>query len=223
MDKNKILDKLVSNKVLLKRIGIGIVVVVLAIIIINLFVNDSFVSGVLNRDASKIEKEYEKLNGVKSDDGKVYLDVNIPSSNVMTYVNADEVVKIFNDKLDGVIYMGYATCAYCRTAIQILNDTAKDTELDKIYYLDVDKLNDDDKKKVMDVLDEKFYTNKKDDIYVPLVLFVADGAVVSHNKGTLFSQKDPYKEMDASQKQGLSEIYRYGIRDVLNAMKNNNK
>ena len=50
---------------------------------------------------------------------------------------------------------------------------------------------------------------------------MADGQIVSYNKGTLFSQEDPYTELDASQIQGLSEIYRYGIRDVLEAMKNN--
>ena len=50
-------------------------------------------------------------------------------------------------------------------------------------------------------------------IYAPLVIFVVDGSIVSHNKGTLFSHDDPYMELDKDQKEGLSEIYNYGIRD----------
>jgi len=54
----------------------------------------------------------------------------------------------------------------------------------------------------------------------PLVIFVANGRVVSYNKGTLFSQEDPYTELDKSQVEGLSEIYKYGIRDVVDSIKN---
>ena len=73
---------------------------------------------------------------------------------------------------------------------------------------------------MLNVLGDEFIdtSNGERKVYSPLVIFVADGKIVSYNKGTLFSQEDPYNELDASQIQGLSEIYRYGIRDVLNAM-----
>ena len=53
---------------------------------------------------------------------------------------------------------------------------------------------------------------------VDLVLFVVDGQIVSYNIGTLFSQENPYIPLDDSQVQGLSEIYRYGINDVLSSI-----
>ena len=59
-----------------------------------------------------------------------------------------------------------------------------------------------------------------DDSFVPLVIFVVDGNIVSYNKGTIFSQDDPYKELNKSQIQGLSEIYKYGINDVVNGINN---
>ena len=52
---------------------------------------------------------------------------------------------------------------------------------------------------------------------------MVNGNVVSYNKGTLFSQEDPYVELDDYQVEGLSEIYRYGINDVLDSMRIKNQ
>ena len=41
----------------------------------------------------------------------------------------------------------------------------------------------------------------------------------SDNKGTIFSHIDPYTSLDMYQKEGLEEIYRYGIDGVLSAIK----
>ena len=54
------------------------------------------------------------------------------------------------------------------------------------------------------------------------MIFVVNGDIVSYNKGTLFSQEDPYDELDDFQVNGLSEIYNYGTMDVLDSIKNKN-
>ena len=94
----------------------------------------------------------------------------------------------------------------------MLCEAAEGTELDTIYYLDVNK--DIDYSSLIDKLRDDFITDDNK-ILSPLVIFVVDGEVVSHNKGTLFSQEDPYIELDDSQIEGLKEIYSYGINDVL--------
>ncbi len=53
---------------------------------------------------------------------------------------------------------------------------------------------------------------------MPTVLFIVNGEVASSNVGTLFSQEDPYVELDKDQVFGLSEIYSYGIRDVISGL-----
>lgn len=172
-------------------------------------------------NAIEIMREYEILNNTDTENGKEYPEVDI-AGNKFIYTDINEILSVFNNNGDAVIFFSYASCLYCRTAIQVLHDTAKDTEIEKIYYLDVeDKVNGYDK--LLNVLDSRFKTeeNGEEIIYSPLVLFIVDGKVVSHHKGTLFSQDTPYNELDQSQIDGLSEIYRYGIRDVLNGMKNN--
>ena len=171
-------------------------------------------------DEELFYSEYTKLNNVSTEDGKKYPRVSISKNNKIKYATYDEILNIFNSKGNAVIYFGYPKCLYCRSAVQVLIDTAEDTDLDKIYYLDIE--NKEQKyDELLNILGNEFIDTSDNDrkIYSPLVVFVAEGKVVSYNKGTLFSQKDPYTELDASQIKGLSEIYRYGIRDVLEAMK----
>ena len=148
---------------------------------------------------------------------KKYPEVKLPSNNILRYSDVNEISNIFKDKGNGVIYFGFSTCLYCRSAIEVLCEEAKDTKLDKIYYLDTSKV--EDYGEMLGYLDDKFLTDEKNNVYSPLVIFVVRGQIVSYAKGTLFSQEDPYVELDKSQIEGLGEIYRYGIRDVLDGKK----
>ena len=99
-------------------------------------------------------------------------------------------------------------------AIEVLNEVASKTDLETIYYLKVEDVNDKKLKVIFTYLDEDLMTDKEI-LNIPIVLFIVDGKVISYNQGTLFSQRDPYIELDEFQIQGLSEIYYYGINDVI--------
>lgn len=207
-------ENILGNK---RNFIIFIVLVVLFILVLLLLFNDGDVMFTFtDNDNILIKKEYEKLNGVDTDDGNKYPEVSLDSDNKFVYTDVSEILNIFNSKGDAVIYFGDSDCLYCRSAIQVLNDVAMDTELDKILYLNIDKKN---KRydELVGKLDDKFLNidGDKKEIYSPLVLFVVDGEIVSYNKGTLFSQESPYDLLDNSQLAGLSEIYKYGIRDVI--------
>jgi len=206
-----------DKKKLLLVIGVALVIVI--VVLVMLFSNDGLIGGTTNLDGEKFKNEYEKLNDEVTEDGKNYPKVELPTNNNMKYSNTMEVINIFKNDGDAVIYFGYSTCLYCRSAVQVLCDTAEDTELDVIYYLDVEE-SDKNYKELIELMGNKFTIDEKgDELYVPLVVFVANGDIVSYNKGTLFSQEDPYVALDDSQVEGLSEIYRYGIRDVLESIK----
>lgn len=178
------------------------------------FIIDLFKDNVSSEN--KFEREYEKLNDKDTSDGKKYPSVNISDDNKMKYVSYDEVFDVFNNSGDAVIYIGYSKCLYCRTAVQVLVDTVKDTELDEIYYLNVENKSD-GYGKLVDLLGDDFFVSGrvKDKVYVPSVLFVVDGEIVNYNKGTLFSQEDPYEKLEQSQIDELSRIYLNGINDVV--------
>lgn len=214
-------EKVLNNKRNLK-IFILVIVIICTIILLLSINNKGFNISLSGGDSAKIKREYASLNNEKNEEKKEYPKVDISRNNKFQYTNINEIINVFNNKKDAVIYFGYASCVYCRTAIQILDDTAKDTEIDKILYLDVEnKIDGYDK--LFDVLDDRFINTENNDkkVYSPLVLFVVDGKIVSYHKGTLFSQDDPFKELDKSQIAGLSEIYKYGIQDVIKGLKNN--
>lgn len=193
-------------------VGLVIILIIVIILVTMLLRGRGLISITRNPDGEKFKEEYESLNDDTSEEGKTYPKVEIPANNIMKYTDTKEVLSIFKDRGNAVIYFGYPECLYCRSAIGVLLDVAATTKLDVIYYLDV-KEEDSLYNELLNTLGKEFTVDNK--IYVPLVVFVVDGTIQSYNKGTLFSQDDPYVEMDASQIKGLSEIYYYGINDVL--------
>lgn len=241
----KIDDK--KKKIIL--IGGGILlVVVLVFIFSGIFGEEGFLT-VKNEDGVRFANEYEKLNNQELENGKKYPKVEIPNDNIIKYASVKDVINVFKTSGDAVVYFGYSTCLYCRNAIQVLIDTAYESELDVIYYIDMEEVWDEykidengkvvktkeaneDYYKLLDLLSEELVYNYKIEndtgkeiavgvkrIEAPLVIFMTNGMVSSYNKGTLFSQANPLIEMDESQKKGLGEIYYYGIRDVVTAKK----
>lgn len=172
-----------------------------------------------NVEYEKFKNEYESLNQEVTTDGKKYPKVELPANNKIKYSNISEILNIFETRGDAVIYFGSPTCLYCRNAIQVLCDVASETELQHIYYLDVDKT-DEKYNELLKVLGEKFTIDKKgEELYIPLVAFVASGNVVSYNKGSSASQDDPYEPLSESQIKGLTFIYKSGINDVLDSIR----
>ena len=141
-----------------KKIIIVTVILIIAIIVFCfLKKNNSFY--VSSSESDKFENEYESLNGKLSSDDKEYPKVNISDNNIK-YITLNETLKIL-DNGTGVIYIGYAECLYCRTAVQVLVDTANKSKLEEIYYLDISKYWDvkitkDDKIKTIKEADKKY-------------------------------------------------------------------
>ena len=196
----------------------ALLAVILTITIILLTNNNVLTGFIKNPEGTQIKNEFEKLNNKLSEDGKEYPEVKLPSDNILKYTTIDEVLNILNTGGDEVIYFGYPTCIYCRNAIQVLIDTAKETSLDIIYYLELEETNEKYNELVEALSDElTIEEDGKKKVYLPLVIFITDGKIISYNKGTLSSQEDPYQKLDDSQVKGLSEIYRYGINDVMSS------
>lgn len=185
-----------------------LLVVIISIIILN---KDIILGNQVNSDGNKIKEEYEKLNGKKNEDGKEYPEVKISKKNLLKYITNEEIINIINNKKDAVVYFGSPSCIYCRSAIEVLSNTASETNLDEMLYFDIDKSTASDE--LINLLGDNLTINES--IYPSLVIFIIDGDIVSYNKDTVYSQKDPYIKLNESQIKGLSEIYRYGINDVI--------
>lgn len=162
-------------------------------------------------DAMKFKQEYESLNGATREGTETeYNTVEISEDNPIVYVDVKEALELLkSDK--AIIYVGANWCPHCRNAVPVLLDVAKQYDLGKVYYLELDdekslyEWQDGQAVKTRDGTEEYYallavladrlqdFTIKDDEgnaqptgekrIYMPYVLAVKDGEVVGDYTG----------------------------------------
>lgn len=108
-------------------------------------------------DAVRFKNEYEVLNGkkLKGSSNKVK-NLSISKNNPIKYASYEEVIDVIK-KGTGIIYLGYPECPWCRSALPVLLEAAKDYKIDTIYYINMH-----DERDYYEVKDGKL-VYKKDD------------------------------------------------------------
>lgn len=142
-----------------------------------------------------INKSKENKNSEKVNFSKMY---KVDEKNVFEKINAKDAIDLVKNRT-GIIYLGYKDCPWCQNLVPVLNDAAKENNVNTVYYIDdfyymrPDK-NDNPKHKkeyneLVKILGEDIVEmhndeNEFDIIRVPLVLFVKNGKLVDYHKGT---------------------------------------
>ncbi len=187
-------------------------------------------------DAIKIQREYASLNDkVNETNQKKYLSVNLSEDNPFCYAKEEEIINLLENGT-GIIYFGFKTCPWCRSMIEELEKTAKEKNLDKIYYLDISNIRDtlalDENDKIVtekqgsstyykivkfleEYLKEYTLTSKEGKIiktgekrlFAPTVLAVSNGEIRFFHEGTIDSQKNGYEKLTEEQKGSLRKIF----------------
>ena len=129
-------------------------------------------------DAQKFAKEYTEV----SDD------------NVFVYRDIDEIIQIMEEGT-GIVFLGFPECDWCQAYVKYLNETAKEMEIEEIYYFNIKEDRDENTEeyqKIVELLEPRL---QKDDegnprVYVPNVSFHADGKLVGNNCETSLDTKN---------------------------------
>lgn len=189
-------------------------------------------SYVVTNDTIKFEKEYESLNNVDNGKGNKYYAMSIGNYNKIKYSNYEEVFNLL-DNGTGVIYFGFPECPWCRQLVPVLIESAIDTNIKDIYYLNIKEDRD-----TKELVDDKIITKNEGTedyqklvkklyaylpaykglnndgikrIYLPTVVIVKNGKVIkiqeSLERYTKRVNGDPYKPMDYDEKQDLYDIF----------------
>lgn len=127
-------------------LSFGIIIVTVLILLfagIYLYVDSiqNYSDSTNTTDAFRFKNEYESLNGKKDQDGNEYSKLTISKQNPMSYVSADEVLKLL-DSGTGMIYIGSPKSSDCREIIPILMSISAELGVDEIYYLDATSIRD---------------------------------------------------------------------------------
>ncbi len=189
-------------------------------------------------DAEKFKNEYESLNNQKSDNGTEYIKIEISKDNPMKYVTYDELMDILEDG-SGIIYFGFPECPWCRNALPVLLDAAKEQNINEIYYFNaydirdekvlndngeivVNKEGTEEYNAIVDKLYDylNVYEGLNDEsikrLYFPSVFFISNGKVVGSHVSTVDSQEDPNVPLNEEQYEELKSIYVDNIKKVFN-------
>ncbi len=190
-----------------------------------------------NPDAKKFKEEYESLNNtIRESDGEKYNNVDIPRNNPIRYVTVSEALDLFSEK-KAIIYVGANWCPWCRNMLAPMFDVAKELDIDKIYYLELDddksnfEIQDGELKKtsngsedyykLLDVLkdyledysltdeDDNSYPTGEKRIKMPFFITIRNGGIVEA-KGitrTLEEGQSKYSEMTDEQYDDLYEKF----------------
>lgn len=122
-------------------------------------------------DAYRFKKEYESLNGKRSESGKTYRTLNISKNNRIKYSTAKEIVEKIENNETFIVYFGFAKCPWCRSMVENLLDLADEYDTD-IYYVDVLDI-----RNTIELKDGRVVTTKKGDKYYLKLLLKLDNVL----------------------------------------------
>ena len=88
----------------------------------------------VNNNIYDVKREYEKLNGKKN-----YVKVKISKDNSFHNISSIELSKIVKET--SILFVGSNNNQASRNSINILAEVADDTGIDKIYYIDINNIN----------------------------------------------------------------------------------
>ncbi len=216
-----------------------IVIVIILVIFISIFLILNRSKD--NPDGLKFKEEYEKYNNIETDDGYVYPTVTIDKNNPMYYATGKEIIKLLKSGT-GIIFFGSPTDPWSRNAINVLLDASSSTAIDKIYYMDLTKKYDfyevkngqvintreasDDYLEMVKILDKhlnNYILNNDDDyidtnikrIFMPFVIFVKEGKIISTREGTTASHINNGNGYIELQKGEINELYNYYVDKMI--------
>lgn len=88
-----------------------------------------------NKEAIEFKNSYESVNGKTNARGLAHRTVTIDENNPFVTTNADEIVKMIENKETFFVYFGDKLCPWCRSVIESATKVALENNIDKIYYV----------------------------------------------------------------------------------------
>lgn len=128
-------------------------------------------------DASKFKEEYSRVS----------------EDNVFVYRTDKEIIDILKHGT-GIVYLGFPECPWCQAYVSYLDEVAKETKIEKIYYLnilEIRKNNTKEYQEIVSLLDNylSYDEEGKKRIYVPAIVAVKEGEIIGFDDETSHDTK----------------------------------
>lgn len=187
-------------------------------VMLSLFMLCMLLSGCTAKEEKKptsgfCDDEKSTSCGIGGSDMSAYVGFN-DKNNIFIKSNMAEAIKLFDDKKSGILYFGYPECPWCVEALPIMDNVAKENKKN-IYYIETrdreKKSTYTDEQKDTMIKKMKKYLKKDDEgnykIFVPFVVVLKDGNIVSTHLGTVDGHDSHERKMTAKEKATLQATY----------------
>lgn len=139
-----------------------------------------------------------------------YADSQVGEDNVFVYKNIDEIINILKYGT-GVVYLGFPECPWCQAYVKYLNETAKDANIEKIYYFNIleDRKNNTEKyQEIVSILGDNLQRDDEGNlkVFVPNVSFVVNGKIIGNDYETSLDTKGFEKPSDYWTEEEVNEL-----------------
>lgn len=211
---------------MIKKVLIGIIIVIVLLGVglgINKYLNRN-----ISTDELRFKEEYESINNTEWESSGYkghYLEMNLPKDNLIKYANDENILELVKNGTH-VIYFGNAHCNWCRSAVPVLIDAAKEYGLQEIYYYDFFALRSAYEKgenqelvniyqeliaEIGDLIKTTFDENSRVSgekrLSAPSLVTVSEGEVIDLHLKTVDSHTNYNKDLTSEQKKELKAIY----------------
>lgn len=174
-------------------------------------------------DAKKFKEEYESFNDRENEYFK-YRNISIDEDNPFIYTTAEDIVEKIENKETFIVYFGDPECPWCRSVIEQAIKSAKEKNIEKIYYVRVwDGFHNEILRDVYE-LNEGTPTikSKGTDAYYKLLNYfdelLEDYTLTDENENTIkVNEKRLFAPSFVSIKKGLAEELIEGISEKQNS------
>ena len=161
-------------------------IILIALTVIALIIISSLIILVLSNNKPK-----EKINEDAKRFSKEYTEIE--KDNVFVYRSIDKIINILKNGT-GIVYLGFPECPWCQTYVKYLNDVAKDSAIEKIYYYNIRQDRNDNTEEYQEIVSilKDYLQNDEEGnkrIYVPSVIAVKKGEIVGFDDETAWDTK----------------------------------
>ena len=159
-------------------------------------------------DASKFKEEYS----------------NVSEDNVFVYRTDKEIIEILKHGT-GIVYLGFPECPWCQAYVSYLDEVAKETKIEKIYYLnilEIRKNNTKEYQEIVSLLDNylSYDEEGKKRIYVPAIVAVKEGEIIGFDDETSHDTKGYETPEEYWEKEDLDSL-KTKLKDMFNKTNTN--
>lgn len=184
-EKEKINNEIESKNESKRENIIGIIIgILLIVVVLGTFAKPFFVGEEETKEPIQTETEEKKFVDEYPEVGK---------DNVFEIKTIDEIIKILEHGT-GLVFLGFPECPWCQAYVTYLNETAKENDLEKVYYFNIlnDRKDNTEKyQEIVELLEEYLQYDDEGNkrVYVPAVIAVNNGKIVGFDDETAWDTK----------------------------------